>query len=357
MSYNTFGTHFRVTTFGESHGAAVGVVIDGVPPGFEVDVAAIQRDLDRRRPGTSRYVSAREERDHVEILSGLFDGRTTGAPIAMIVKNESARPEDYESLKELFRPGHADYGAYKRYGIRDHRGGGRLSGRETVARVAAGSLAKQMLGSTGIEVSGFVRQIGDARAESVDLEYARKSELQCPDPEAEVEMKRIIEEAVAARDSVGGIVEVRATGVPAGLGDPVFMKLDAQIAWGCMSIGGVKGVEIGDGFALAGMRGSEANDQFKDGFALETNCCGGIIGGISVGSPIVVRLAVKPTPSIGQPQRMARIDGSVVEHAIGGRHDPCLCPRIAVVAEAMVAIVLMDAWLRRSSDPFGFKDR
>jgi len=349
MSYDTFGTLFRVTTFGESHGVAVGVVIDGMPSGFELDIEAVQRDLNRRRPGASRYVSAREESDRVEVLSGLFEGRTTGAPVAMLVRNESARPENYDELKELFRPGHADYGVQARYGIRDHRGGGRLSGRETVARVAAGAVAKQFLESLGVEVSGFVRRIGGVRAESVDLAYARKSEIQCPDPEAEARMIEAIESAVAERDSIGGLVEVWAMGVPAGLGDPVFMKLDAQIAWGCMSIGGVKGVEIGDGFALADMRGSEANDQFKDGFELETNRCGGIVGGISAGTPIVVRLAVKPTSSIGKPQRMARTDGSVVEHALEGRHDPCLCPRIAVVAEAMVAIVLLDAWLRRSS--------
>ena len=346
MSYSTFGTHVRVTTFGESHGAAVGVVIDGLPPGYPVDVNAIQRELDRRRPGRSRYVSERNEPDRVEILSGVFEGVTTGAPLAMMVRNEDARPEDYEDLRDVFRPGHADYGVFARYGIRDHRGGGRLAGRETVARVAAGAVAKGILGNAGMSVRGFVRRVGSVEAETVDWDFLARSEVECPDPSAEEAMKNEIERAAADGDSVGGIVEVWAKGVPAGLGDPVFMKLDAQIAWGCMSIGGVKGVEIGEGFALARMRGSEANDQFGENFELLSNRSGGIIGGISVGAPIVVRLAVKPTPSIRKPQRMAKPDGTVIERVLEGRFDPCLCPRIVVVAEAMVALALLDAWVR-----------
>ena len=351
MSCNVFGTHVRVITFGESHGPMVGAVIDGLPPGFPLDTDAIQREMDRRRPGRSSHVSPREESDRVEIVSGLFEGKTTGAPLAMLIRNQDADPSEYEELRDLFRPGHADFGVWARYGIRDHRGGGRLSGRETASRVAAGAVAKQiLLAEHGIRIHGLVHQIGSVQAESTDFEFAQKSEILCPDPKAQQDMIDQIERAKADGDSIGGIVEVRAEGVPAGWGDPVFGKLDAQIAGACMSIGGIKGVEIGGGFAMASMRGSEANDQFEEGGKLASNRCGGILGGISAGTEIVARLAVKPTSSISKPQQMGRIDGSVVKHALGGRHDPCLCPRVAVVAESMVALVLLDAWRRRAAD-------
>jgi chorismate synthase len=324
---NSFGHSFRITTFGESHGKAVGVVIDGCPPGIPLAEGDIQPFLDRRRPGKSPLESPRKEPDRVEILSGLFRGRTTGTPISLIVANRDVREEDYDELEEVFRPGHADFTYQAKYGIRDHRGGGRASGRETVARVAAGAVAAKYLAMNGIKITGRILEIHGKR-----------------DPDA---MTREIEKARDEGDSVGGIAEVLATGCPAGLGDPVFGKLDALLAHALMGIGAVKGVEIGEGFAAARMKGSTHNDAMtRDGFA--TNHAGGILGGISTGQEIVARIAVKPTSSIAKTQRTIDRRGKEVSISIKGRHDPCIVPRILPVAEAMVTLVIMDAYLEQA---------
>ncbi len=321
---NTFGRSFRITTFGESHGPALGVVIDGCPPGIALSEEDIQPFLDRRRPGQSPLMSPRREEDRVEILSGVFEGRTTGAPVSLIVRNADSRSEDYEALREVFRPGHADYTWWKKFGIRDHRGGGRSSGRETVSRVASGAVAAKVLGLRGIRIGSRILEV-----------YG------CTSPE---DMEHAIEGAMQAGDSVGGIVEITASGIPPGLGDPVFGKLDAMIGMAMLSIGAVKGVEIGEGFAAARMRGSEQNDQMdEDGFL--SNHAGGILGGISTGADIVVRIAVKPTPSIAREQRTVDMGGKERAISVRGRHDPCIVPRLAPVAEAMLALVLADALL------------
>ncbi|WP_321508490.1 chorismate synthase [uncultured Methanoregula sp.] len=323
---NTFGRNFRITTFGESHGTAVGAVIDGCPAGMPLSDNDIQPLLDRRKPGTSPLTSARKEADRIEILSGIFEGRTTGTPIAVIVRNEDKHSGDYDALREVFRPGHADFTYQAKYGIRDHRGGGRSSGRETVGRVAAGAVAMKFLAGKGITVEGRILRVHGKTT-----------------PE---EIGREIISAKNAGDSVGGIAEIIVRGCPTGLGDPVFGKLDSLIAGAMMGIGAVKGVEIGDGFAAAGKFGSENNDPMTaSGFA--SNHAGGILGGISSGQDIVVRIAVKPTPSIAKPQKTQDIHGNVVEITVGGRHDPCIVPRIIPVAEAMLALVLADAVLEQ----------
>ncbi len=320
MISNTFGKAFKITTFGESHGKAVGVVIDGVKPGLGLSEEIVQKELDRRRPGYSELTSARKESDKAEILSGVFEGKTIGTPICIIVKNRDAKPEEYEKLKNVFRPSHADFTFLKKYGIRDYRGGGRASARETVARVAAGAIAKEILKQKGIKITGFVKEVM-GQTEN---------------------MEKIILKAKEEGDSVGGIVEIRAENVPPGLGDPVFEKLDANLAKALMSIGAVKGVEIGAGFKLARMKGSQANDEFLTGGKTKTNNSGGIQGGISNGMPIVARIAVKPTSSIAKEQETVDVHGNKVKLSIKGRHDPCICQRIVPVAEAMVALVLID---------------
>lgn len=323
---NTFGRNFRCTTFGESHGPALGVVIDGCPPGVRLSPETIQPLLDRRRPGKGPLASPRAEEDAVEILSGLFEGRTTGAPIAMIVRNRDVRSGDYDALRTIFRPGHADYTWQAKYGIRDHRGGGRSSGRETVARVAAGAVALACLARDGIVIKGSIREI---HGRVVPREQERE-----------------IVQAMERGDSVGGIVEVVAEGCPVGLGDPVFSKLDAAIGAAMLSIGAVKGVEIGEGFGSSRLYGSENNDPMTpDGFS--SNHAGGILGGISTGAPIVVRIAVKPTPSIRREQQTVDLDGRPAVIAITGRHDPCIVPRIVPVAEAMLALAILDALLEQ----------
>ena len=323
---NTFGKNFAVTTFGESHGPAVGAVIDGCPARLALTTTDIQPLLNRRRPGTSPLTSARNEADTVEILSGVFEGVTTGTPIALLVRNRDMHPHDYDAMKEKFRPGHADVTYQAKYGIRDYRGGGRSSGRETVGRVAAGAVALKYLASRGIAVTG--------RIVSVHGKTVPK------------EIEQEILTAKAAGDSVGGIAEVVATGCPAGLGDPVFGKLDAAIAGAMMGIGAVKGVEIGDGFAVAGRFGSENNDPITaTGFT--SNHAGGILGGISSGQEIVVRIAIKPTASIAKAQQTRDIHGNATEITTGGRHDPCIVPRILPVAESMLALVLVDAVLEQ----------
>jgi chorismate synthase len=348
MSSNTFGENFRITTFGESHGPALGVVIDGVRPGMPIDLEEVQRELDRRRPGASSLSTPRKEADRAEILSGVFEGKTTGAPIAIIFRNEDTRAEDYKPIRDLFRPGHADFTWLRKFGIRDWRGGGRTSGRETVARVAAGAIAKQVLGRGGVRVTGHVTQVGDIRAKTFDPAAIETNEVRSADPAAAIEMAELIRQVRSEGDSVGGIVEVIAEGVPPGWGDPVFMKLDSLLGAALLSIGGVKGVEIGDGFAMASLRGSQSNDfLLPNGFA--SNHSGGILGGISNGEPIVARIAVKPTSSIRHPQQTIDVNGEPATIRVPGRHDPCLCPRIVPVAEAMVALVLCDAFLRQQA--------
>jgi chorismate synthase len=348
MSSNSFGRYFRITTFGESHGPAVGVIIDGVPPRFPLDLAAVQADLDRRRPGQSPLASSRAEEDRVTVLSGLFEGQTTGAPLCLVVANKDARPDAYAELRRVFRPGHADLTVQRKYGIRDFRGGGRSSGRETVARVAAGAVARQMLSGLEVHIVGHVVELAGIRARSFDAASIGQNALRCADPTVVEEMTRAVEAARQEGDSVGGVVEVRATGVPVGWGDPVFDKLDAALAGALMSIGAVKAVEVGDGFALSRLRGSQSNDAIlPDGWA--SNHAGGILGGISSGAEIVVRVAVKPTPSIRAPQQTVDLEGHPTTISVTGRHDPCIAPRLVPVAEAMVALVLMDAYLAQRS--------
>jgi chorismate synthase len=340
------GTLFTVTTFGESHGPAVGVVVEGMPPGIAVDPALIQREMDRRRPGQSALTTQRQEADRVEILSGLFEGTSLGTPIAMMIRNTDARSEDYAKLRDVFRPGHADYVYQEKYGVRDHRGGGRSSGRETAGRVAAGALARIALGTVGVTIHGGTVQVGGIRAERRDWDQVEQNPVRCPDAAAAEEMSTRIAEARDAKDSVGGVVEVVARGVPAGWGDPTMAKLDALIGAAMLSIPATKGVEIGGGFAMSEHAGSETNDVF-DGERFLTNWAGGIAGGISNGAEIVARVAVRPATSIGKPQTAATASGGTTTIEIGGRHDPCICPRVVPVAESMLAIVLADAWLRQ----------
>jgi len=320
------------------------VVVDGVPPTLSLSQEGIQAQLDRRRPGASSFSSPRKEADRVTVLSGLLDGQTTGAPLCMVVSNRDVRSEDYDSLKDLFRPGHGDISWFMKYGIRDWRGGGRASGRETVARVAAGAVARQILAPLGVTILGHTLEVAGVRARSFVREVIENNALRCADPDQIEYMEEAILAAQQDGDSVGGVIEVRASAVPAGWGDPVYNKLDAQLAGALMGIGAVKAVEIGDGFTVTRMRGSEANDAItQEGFA--TNHAGGILGGISNGDEIVVRLAVKPTPSVQKPQQTVDTTGNPTVISIGGRHDPCIVPRMVPVAEAMVALVLVDNYL------------
>jgi chorismate synthase len=349
MSGNSFGILFRVTSFGESHGPGLGAVVDGCPPGIELEPAIIQKELDRRRPGQSEVATPRAETDQVEILSGVFEDRTTGTPIALLIRNLDADPSAYEELRKVFRPGHADYTYLQKYGLRDYRGGGRASGRETAARVAAGAVAKQVLKEFGVSVRAGTVQVGDIKAKEFDERAAEDSPLRCPDRGAAEKMLELVLKAREEGDSLGGIVEVRAFGVPAGLGEPVFGKLDAELACALMGIGAVKGVEIGDGFLVAERRGSENLDPFvREGGKIRTryNRAGGILGGISTGEEIIVRVAVKPTSSIPREQETVDETGGETKIRIRGRHDPCICPRLVPVAEAMVALVLCDQILR-----------
>lgn len=346
MSSSTFGRLFSVTTFGESHGAAVGAVVDGAPPGHDISVEAIQYQLDRRRPGQSAVTTQRKESDTIHVLSGLFEGKTTGTPICLIAYNEDARSQDYESLKDLYRPGHADMTYAAKYGLRDYRGSGRASGRETLGRVAAGAIARQILAPLGPDVVAGTVQVGEVRADHRNWADAEKNAVRCPDASAAADMERVILAARDDQDSVGGVVEIVARGVPAGWGDPTMEKLDAEIARAMLSIPAIKGVEIGDGFGGAVLRGSQSNDAMGPGGFL-TNHQGGILGGISTGQDIVVRIAVKPASSIGKAQQTMDASGKPVEVKIEGRHDPCICPRVVPVAEAMMALVLINAWLRQ----------
>ena len=345
MSGNTFGHLVRVTTFGESHGPGLGVIIDGVPAGLRLDPEQIQHDLDRRRPGQSKVSTMRKEADEVEILSGVMDGVTTGTALAMLIRNTDQRSRDYGNLATCFRPGHADYGYFKKYGIRDYRGGGRSSGRETAMRVAAGSVAKQLLAHYGVTIQAYTLRLGGVDAAKVDLAAVESNIVRSADPDAAEAMIAAIRAAQAEMDSVGGIIECRADGVPAGLGEPVFDKLDALIAHAVLSIGGIKGIEFGSGFAAADLRGSVNNDPITpDGFT--SNHAGGIIGGISNGNTILFRAAMKPTSSIAKEQKTIDEAGSAVTISVHGRHDPCLVPRAVPVVEAMTALVLIDALLQ-----------
>lgn len=348
MAGSTFGTLFKVTTFGESHGGAVGVVLDGATPGLELCEEDVQKELDRRKPGQSDVTTPRKETDTVQILSGVFEGKTTGTPILMIVHNKDMQPAAYKDIKDLFRPGHADYTYLKKYGIRDHRGSGRASGRETIGRVAAGAVAKKLLKKHGIIITAYTKRAAGVECETVDYSRIEKNIVRACDAEA---AKAIVEKIIRARDeknSIGGIVECRVSGVPAGIGEPVFDKLDADLAKAVISIGATKGIEFGAGFAAAEMTGKEHNDEMDtEGFI--TNNAGGIIGGISTGEEIVFRTVFKPTSSIAQPQKTVNIDGEEVECITEGRHDPSIFPRAVPVVEAMTALVLVDHMKRQEA--------
>ena len=346
MSGNSFGKLFTISTFGESHGAALGCVVDGCPPGLALTEADLQHDLDRRKPGTSKYTTQRREDDRVKILSGVFEGKTTGTPIGLLIENSDQRSKDYGEIMDRFRPGHADYTYNQKYGFRDYRGGGRSSARETAMRVAAGAIAKKYLNERfGVEVKGYVSQIGPIKAELKDWAAVENNPFFCPDETLVPEMENLIDKLRREGSSVGAKVVVSATGVPAGLGEPIFDRLDAEIAHAMMSINAVKGVEIGDGFDAVEQRGEEHRDEMTpEGFL--SNHAGGILGGISTGQAIVTAIALKPTSSIRIPGKTINLEGQAVEVVTKGRHDPCVGIRAVPIAEAMVAIVLMDHLLR-----------
>ncbi|MBF0294980.1 MAG: chorismate synthase [Magnetococcales bacterium] len=359
MSGNGIGLLFRLTTFGESHGPAIGGVVEGCPAGLPLEEADLQRDLDRRRPGQSRFTTARREPDRVRILSGVFEGVTTGTPIGLLIENTDQRSGDYREIKDRFRPGHADWVYQKKYGIRDYRGGGRASARETAVRVAAGAIAKKLLAQTGVRIAGALIAMGEV---TIDRANWRWEEVECnpfftPDAAAVPRFEALMEKIRAAGDSVGALLEVTATGVPVGLGEPVFDRLDADLAKALMSINAVKGVEIGSGMAVACGQGSLMADEMvpdasqPDGVAFLSNHAGGILGGISTGQPIVARLAVKPTSSIAIPKRSVTPDNTACVVITRGRHDPCVGIRAVPVAEAMMALTLADHWLRFRSRP------
>jgi chorismate synthase len=351
MPGNTFGQVFRLTTWGESHGAAVGCTVDGCPAGIELDTAAVQRELDRRRVGQSRVTSARQEADSVQILSGVFEGRTTGTPISMLVYNTDAKSGHYENIKDMYRPGHADYTWDAKYGFRDHRGGGRSSARETIGRVAGAAVAKLLLARHGISVIAWTQQLADLTAEVLNEAEIERNIMRCPDARVAELMVARVDEARRSLDSLGGVVEVRARGVPPGLGEPVFDKLQADIAKAMFSIPAIKGLEFGEGFGVAHMRGSEHNDPFvrrADGtIGTAGNHHGGILGGISTGEEITLRIAAKPPASIARPQQTVDRDGEERTIEIHGRHDPTVLPRLVPIAEAMLALVLADHLLRQ----------
>lgn len=344
MPGNTTGVLFRVTTWGESHGPAIGAVVDGCPAGVPISEDDIQRELDRRRPGRGHASSTRGEEDRVEILSGIFAGKTTGTPVSLLIRNRDASGSAYDGLRDIYRPGHGDYTYHKKYGIRDHRGGGRASGRETAARVAAGAIAGRVLERAGIRVFAFTRELGGVEARNISFDEMGSDPLGCPDPEAAQEMQEVIRNARDAGNTLGGIVEIRVRGCPAGLGEPVFHKIDADLAAALMGIGTVKGVEIGAGFQAARMRGSAGNDSIgPEGF--RSNNAGGVLAGITTGQEIVIRAACKPIPSIAMEQDTTDIGGNPVKLSIRGRHDVCVIPRVLPVCEAMARLVVVDHWL------------
>jgi chorismate synthase len=346
MSGNSIGRLFTVTTFGESHGPALGCIVDGCPPGLELSEEHLQADVDRRRSGTSHFVSQRREGDRVRILSGLFEGRTTGTPIGILIENTDARSRDYEKIKDRFRPGHADYTYQHKYGTRDYRGGGRSSARETVMRTAAGAIARRYLATRlGVRIHGYLSQVGELTLAAVDPAFAYQNPFFCPDPARIAELEALIWKLREAGDSIGARVTVVAQGVPPGLGEPVFDRLDADIAHALMSINAVKAVEIGAGKAAAAQKGSEHRDELTPSGFL-SNHAGGILGGISSGQDVIAHLTLKPTSSIQVPGRTIDVAGAPVAIETTGRHDPCVGLRATPIAEAMLAIVLMDHYLR-----------
>jgi chorismate synthase len=353
MAGNQIGSLFRVTTWGESHGAALGAVVDGCPAGIELAEADIQQTLDRRKPSAAISSTTRREADKVEILSGVFEGKTTGTPVSLLIRNADAASAAYDELKDVFRPGQGDYTYLKKYGLRDWRGGGRASGRETAARVAAGAIAEKVIAAAGMEVIAYTQAIGAIEIDRAKMpkskdvrSVVRENILFCPDSEAAAAMVKKLAVLREEGDSLGGVAEVVVRGCPAGLGEPVFDKIDADLAKALMSIGSVKAVEIGEGFAVAAMKGSEANDQMSpDGFS--TNHAGGILAGITTGEDIVIRVYCKPIPSIAKTQQTVDFKGVQRTISIQGRHDNCVLPRILPVCEAMVNIVLADHWLRQ----------
>ena len=346
MSGNSFGTLFVVTTFGESHGRALGCVVDGCPPGMLLEEADIQGDLDRRRPGQSRHTTQRKEPDQVQILSGVFEGRTTGTPIGLLIENVDQRSRDYGDIKDKFRPGHADYTYQQKYGIRDYRGGGRSSARETTMRVAAGAIARKYLRERqGLEIRGYLSQLGPIRLGATDLDAVRSNPFFCAEPDRIGELETFMDELRADGDSIGARISVLASGVPVGLGEPVFDKLEADLARGLMSINAVKGVEVGAGFAAVEQRGSQHRDEMSaSGFS--KNDAGGTLGGISSGQDLLVSIALKPTSSVSVKGKTIDKRGEETDIVTKGRHDPCVGLRATPIAEAMVALVLMDHFLR-----------
>ena len=346
---SSFGKAFKLTTFGESHGPALGAVVDGCPPGLAIAEEDIQSDLDRRRPGRSKFTTARQEADQVRILSGVFEGLTTGTPIGLAIENTDARSRDYSKIKDVYRPSHADFAYDQKYGIRDYRGGGRASARETAMRVAAGAIAKKYLKERhGILVRACVSQVGDLIAKRLDWDIVETNPFFCPDESLLEPIAQLIDELREAGDSTGASVTVMAEGVPAGLGEPVFDKLDAEIARALMSINAVKGVEIGEGFGVSAMVGSAHRDQMDES-GFQSNRAGGILGGISTGEPLIARMALKPTSSIAKAGTTRTTGGEVVQVSTTGRHDPCVGLRAPPIAEAMLALVLMDHWLRQAA--------
>lgn len=358
MAGSTFGQLFRITTFGESHGGGVGVVVDGCPPGLGITEAEIQAELDRRKPGQSSITTPRQEKDRIHILSGISDGLTTGTPIMMIAYNEDVRSEDYLELKDLYRPGHADYTFTKKYGLRDWRGSGRASARETLGRVAAGAIAKKYLKEKlGIEILSYVEQVGDIRADvdfnSVTQEQIEANIVRCPDPAAAKKMIDLIEEVRDANDSVGGVVQGVIKGLPVGLGEPVFDKLPADLAKAMMSINATKGFELGSGFGGVSMRGSQHNDEFyvddRGNVRTRTNYAGGTLGGISSGETVYFRVAIKPVSTISREQNTVTTDKKSIKLEAKGRHDPCVLPRAIPIVDAMSALVIIDHYLRHKA--------
>jgi chorismate synthase len=348
MGGNSFGDIFRITTFGESHGEAVGVIVDGVTPGLEINESYIQVQMDRRKPGQSDVTSPRKEYDIVNILSGVYEGKTTGTPLTMILQNTDMRSEAYDDIKYSFRPGHADFTYLQKYGLRDHRGSGRSSGRETTGRVAAGAVARKLLENRGVTIIAFTKEIGGIQCNTFTENEIEKNAVRACDSAVAVKMIEKIKSLAANGDSCGGIVECRIRGVIPGLGEPVFDKLDAELAKAMLSIGAIKGIEFGDGFLASEILGSEHNDQM-DAKGFLSNHSGGIIGGISTGQEIIFRVAVKPTSSISHPQRTINVKGEEQEIRTIGRHDPCICPRIVPVVEAMACLVIEDQFKRQAA--------
>ncbi len=345
MAGNSIGQLFKVTTFGESHGIALGCVVDGCPPGIELTEADLQADLDRRKPGTSKYTTQRKEPDQVKILSGVFEGKTTGVPIGLLIENADQRSKDYSAIKDKFRPGHADYTYAHKYGIRDYRGGGRSSARETAMRVAAGAIAKKFLATQGIQVRGYLSQLGTVKTEQLNWDEVSNNPFFCPDPDKVPEMEALIDSLRKEGNSIGAKISVVASGMMPGLGEPVFDRIDADLAHALMSINAVKGVEIGDGFNSVTQKGTEHRDEITpEGFL--SNHAGGVLGGITSGQDLIAHIALKPTSSITSTGRSINDRGEPVEIVTKGRHDPCVGIRATPIAEAMMAIVVMDHFMR-----------